>query len=489
MGADPNQVSRVVAIETIFKNFRVGQLFSLLQRVALVGLGATSVSYSLTKKTVTSAVEVGETYGFGSPLHLAALELLPVNGDGIGTIPLTIYPLDKTGLVVSTGELAITGTATANGSIVVNMNEIKTAAIPIVSGETAAQALTKIVAAVAANLNMPADITDEPLPATITVKWGGETANKVNVTIEGSVAGLTITPTNPSTGTGAPDVTDATGQFGDVWETMVINTLDIDNTTALDAYKTFGEGRWGATTKKPLIVFTGNTEATLSTAISVTDARKTDFINSQLVAPGSNNLYFVVAARQVARIVTRANEEPPYDYGSLNANTLTPGTDAEQWNLAQREAAVLGGSSTVKVKDSVVYLSDIVTMYHPTGDPSPAYRFVVDIVRLQNIIYNLDLIFNSTRWDGVPLVPDNQPVASGSSAKKPKTAKADIAALLDALGLAAIISDPETAKANTTVVISPTNNKRLDIVVPVQLSGNANVISIDLNFGFYYGGA
>jgi len=128
----------------------------------------------------------------------------------------------------------------------------------------------------------------------------------------------------------------------------------------------------------------------------------------------------------------------------------------------------------------------VVTFYHPTGDPTPAYRFVVDIVKLQNILFNLDLIFATDEWDGAPLIPDDQPTVN-RDAKKPKTAVAAVAAMLDSLGLNAIISDPETAKLNTIAEIDSQNPKRLNLVTTVQLSGNTNIKSIDLEFGFFFG--
>jgi phage tail sheath gpL-like len=197
-------------------------------------------------------------------------------------------------------------------------------------------------------------------------------------------------------------------------------------------------------------------------------------------------LPFVVAARQLARIAPTANNNPPQDYGSQIATGLVPGADGEQWTYADRDSAVKKGSSTIEVKDGVVNLSDIVTFYHPSGDAIPAYRYVVDIVKVQNILFNLDLIFATKEWDGAPLIPDDQPTTN-RSAKKPKTAVAAISSLLDSLGLNAIISDPETAKKNTLASINAQNPKRLDVSTTVQLSGNTNIISVDFNWGFYFG--
>jgi hypothetical protein len=98
------------------------------------------------------------------------------------------------------------------------------------------------------------------------------------------------------------------------------------------------------------------------------------------------------------------------------------------------------------------------------------------------------LIFATPEWDGAPLIPDDQPTTN-RDAKKPKTAKTAIASMLDSLGLEAIISDPATAKDSIEADINDDNPKRLDITLTVQLSGNTNIISVDLNFGFYFGTA
>jgi hypothetical protein len=135
-----------------------------------------------------------------------------------------------------------------------------------------------------------------------------------------------------------------------------------------------------------------------------------------------------------------------------------------------------------------VNISDVVTMYHPDGEIPPAYRYVVDIVKLMTVIYNLDLEFGQPEWASAPLIPDGQPTVN-PNARKPSSAKAAVNRILDGLGLEAVISDPATAKATTTANISSTNPKRLDVSTTVQLSGNTEIISVDLNFGFFFGSA
>lgn len=485
---DLSAVARVTGIKTTYRDMRGGNILFLPQRLAVVGQGNTNAVYDTAKRQVTSAQEAATLYGHGSPIHLAVRQLLPTNGDGVGSIPVTVYPLvdDESG-VASTGSVLVTGTPTQAAAYRVRVNGDQTQAFVIDTDDTPTTAAAKMAAAINATLGLPVTATAETGTVTVTSNWAGESANDIKLDVIGSTSsGVTFAITQPSGGLANPDVTPALAQVGDVWETMVLNTLNIADETALDAYQTFGEGRWGALTKKPLVVFTGNTATTVTAATAISDTRRDDRVNAQLPAPASPNLPLEVAARQLARIAKVANNNPARDYGSQDATGLTPGADGVQWTYLDRDAAVKKGSSTIEVKDGVVNVSDTVTFYHPTGDALPAYRYVCDIVKLQNIIFNINLIFATKEWDGAPLIPDDQPTAN-RDAKKPKMAVAAVGSLSDSLGLNAIISDPETAKKNTRAEISPQNPKRLDLYVPYQLSGNTNIISIDLDFGFYFG--
>jgi len=484
---DISAVARVVGIKTKFVNLQ-GGIFMLPQRVALFGQGSTAATFDTTKRQVTSASEVASLYGFGSPLHLAAKQLLPSNGDGIGTIPLTIYPLEDDGSgVAATGDITPFGTQTKAAAYSVLINNISSNQFVIDDTDTIATITAKMTESINANLDMPVIAADGTTVVNLTSKWKGLSANDIVVEVLGdATAGTTFVTTQLSGGLINPDVDGALSQVGDVWETMCLNCLNISDEPTIEKFSVFGEGRWGALTRKPLVVFTGNTAITQNDATVISDSRKTDRVNSQLVAPGSNDLPFEVAARQLARVVKIANNNPARDYGSQKATGLNPGTDEQQWDYPTRDVAVKKGSSTTSVKDGVIEVSDTVTFYHPTGDPIPAYRYVCDIVKIQNIIFNYDLTFANDVWDGTPLIPDSQATVN-PEAKRPKDAVAALASVLDSLGLNAIISDPETAKANTIAEISPTNPKRLDVSSTVQLSGNANIISVDLNFGFFFG--
>src|SRR6056297_1789754 len=158
---DASAVARVVGIKTTFKDLRAGGVLFLPQRIAVIGQGATASTYSNTKAQLTSAFAVGQAYGFGSPLHLAAKQLLPANGDGVGTIPVTFYPLDDDASgVAATGTITPSGAATGAASFRILINNIPSATFTVANGDSVAVMTAAITAAIAAELDMPMTAAD-----------------------------------------------------------------------------------------------------------------------------------------------------------------------------------------------------------------------------------------------------------------------------------------------------------------------------------------
>jgi phage tail sheath gpL-like len=594
MAVDASAVARVVGLTTEFKDLRGGAVLNLPQHIAVFAQGSSDAVFSTDKWRATSAGAAGAKYGFGSPIHLALRELMPANGDGVGSIPVTVYPLTDDGSgVAASGDITPSGTATEAAAYRVRVAGILSEEFVIAAGAMATAAnLTaacrEIGEAIRNVLEMPVNVTYDygtvtasaltgtgngtltamsvtgaaipgnytltvvsvvanggvwelrdpygtlingaltmtpgvgaatvfntntgglqftitdgttdfglgasftmTVPATsvnLVSKWKGLSANDLVVEVLDTLGDLTFAVTQPAGGLVNPSVADAIARLGTDWTTMVLNCLNIEDTTNLDRFKTEGDGRWGTLVHAPFVVFTGNTHATVEAATAVCSTRRTDKVNAQLVAPGSPNLPLMVAARQLARIAKVANDNPPTNYNLEVGTGLIPGTDGDQWAWSVRDQAVKLGSSTVEIIDGEVALGDVVTFYRPQGEEPPAYRYVVDIVKLQNIIFNIRIRFETKEWAGAPLLPDDQPT-SNSRAKKPKHAKATLAALVDSLGLNAIIADTKFSKSTIFANISPQNPKRLDTGLTVKLASNAQIIDIGLAFGFFFGQA
>jgi phage tail sheath gpL-like len=492
MSIPPSAIARVIGIETLYENPNLGQALYLPQRIAIVGQGNTLSSYSTDKQLINSEKEAAELYGYGSPLHLVCRQLLPSSGLGLQGIPVTAYPLLDDGAgVAATGNINTTlGPASYSMSGYIYIGGIRSDIIVIQKDDDDATVTGKIKAAIDAVLEMPVTtgaIVTASFP--ITAKWKGASGNEVTIDFSELLHDdfTFVFPAKLSGGLANPDVQDALDLINDVWETIILNCLNYYDTTALETYSIFGESRWNQLVKKPLLVASGAVEDfTSRTNITNLAASKLDRTNFLVVSVGSRELPCVIAAQGLVNdIAQKANDKPAHNYiGVLKG--LHAGSDDLQENYIIRNNAIkLGSSTNVKIGD-LAALSDTITFYHPDGETPPAYRYVVDVIKLQNIIFNLDVIQETFR--GRPLLPDDTPTTD-PDAVQPKGVKTILSVLADNLanGRSAIIVEPEYTKKNMIVEISNINPKRLDTEFPVKLSGNTEVNSTVLKFSFYFG--
>ena len=489
MGVTASAISRVTGVEVSYKNFNTGAAAMLPQRLAIIGTGNTGVSYSTDKYEVeASAADVAERYGYGSPLHLACKQLFPTSGSS-ATFPVTIYPIAiGNSDVAATGAITITGPSTAAGSGTVTIGGID-ADFAVTKAETAAELAAALVVAINAVSDMPVvaavDSTDN-FKVNLTAKWKGANGNRIQVSAECDAAGITLTLTAMSGGAGVPSVATTLSKINTVWETMILNTFDYTDSGLLNELYEFGNSRWGTLVKKPILVATGCTD-NYSTRTAITDARPTDYINFLVVSVGSKELPWVIAAKAMVNdILTTADSNPAQNYKGLLTGLLA-GDDTEQEDYSVRNMSVGKGSSTNIKNGSVAQLNDIVTMYHPTSEGKyPSRRYVVDLIKLMNVVYNVRLIMEADSVVGAPLVSDST-ITTNASAIQPKIVKGWLTNLANSLALKAVIGDQDFTKKNIVVEIDSENPKRLNVTFPVKLSGNVEVASVDILFGFYLG--
>jgi phage tail sheath gpL-like len=479
-------ISRVTGVEATYRNFSQGNAAMLNQRLTVIGVGNDDAVYDGEKHEVFSAVSVAERYGWGSPLHLVAEQLLPAIGSA-AEFPVTMIGLQKaSGAVAASGAIGATGLATANGSAIVRLGGIA-ASFAVSKGAAAADILAGMKTAINGILSMPVKtgtIDEGSLP--LTAKWTGDIGNSITIDIESDIPGVVFDITDFADGSLDPNVSPALLKTGIVWETFILNTFSYKDVSRLDTYQSFSEGRWGPLNKKPLMIAHGCTD-TLEIRTAITGLREYDAANFLVVSVGSRELPFVVAAKGLINdIVTTANKNPAQNYkGRLTG--LHCGADDVQENYTQLNASIKAGASNNIKTGNVAELNDIVTFYHPAAEGNyPAKRYVVDLVKLQNIIYNVRLIMEQDSLKGAPLVSDNT-VTTNPAAVSPKVVKTMFYNLADSLAKAAIIQEQDFTKKNMTVKINSENPKRLDVTFPVKLSGNVEVSSTDVYFGFYLG--
>lgn len=486
MGLPSSVRASTRAIDVQPKDFNAGVAYDLPQRIAIFAQGSDAVAYAPDKFEITSSQDVADKLGYGNPAHLIAKQLFPDNGGVLTAVGVTVYPLpnESTGAAAS-ADITPLGTQTTAAQYVVRVGGIESKAFTAMKDETPTEIIPKMIAAINGELDMPVIATDGTDKVTLTAKHKGTTGNDLIIELLGQPQGVVFTVGTMTGGLVDPDIDEALAQIGDVWETIAINGL---GEIAHDKLLAFVEGRWNQLVVKPFTAYYGSSETDETALKTYTESRKFDRANGVIPCPGSTSAPWIIAAIGVGRIANQANNHPAKEYRNLRLESVVPGKDGEQWLYDERDLAWKAGVSSTQIISGAHCLDNTVSFWHPDGQPKPYFGKQVYHTKLYNVIYNVNLIINSDEWAQASLIPDHQ-VSSSPDVRKPSDLKTQLMVLADNLGGKGIISDPDFTKSNIVVVIDSSNGDRVNVTFPVKLAGNWDIISVDLPFGFYVGGA
>ena len=331
-------------------------------------------------------------------------------------------------------------------------------------------------------------MTTKHLP--FTAKWKGKSGNGIKFVLKCDVPGVTFELSAFTGGVIDPSTQlfDAFKKMGGVWYTCLLNTWDFDNTDILNLFFAEGENRWSVMVKQPCFAIVG-CSAKYADRVAVTDVRTEDYINALGVSVGSPELPLSIAARYAFFAMETYDNNPAQDVKSTLTGLLAGSEDEQEIYLVRNNSQNKGSSTNVRLagENGCAVMNDFITMYHPvTAGKYPGKKYVVDIVKLQNVCFNVRLIMEQDDLKGAPLVKDED-VVTNPKAIQPKTIVGYYYNLADSLVKHAIITDAKYTKKNLTVTIDDENPKRLNTTFPVKLSGNIEVSSNDIYFAFNLG--
>lgn len=489
MSASHGYLSRGSFTDVEHKNLSVSGAKLLPQILAVFGQANDGVTFSTEKyEGESSSFTVGEKYGYGSPIHQAALQLYPEVG-AAAPFKVVFFPVTTPeSATPATGKVGATGTATKNGSGKVSFGGVD-CEFTIAKGDDSDAVLTSIKNAVNSVLNMPVkagEIASNEL--TLTSKWSGASANKISIVLEGGATGITLTTTAFEGGAVDPkaEISTAFAKMGqNEWYTCLLNTWGYDNTDILDLFFAEGESRWSNLVKMPCYSIVG-TSANATARTTISDARPDDYINGFAVSVGSPETPASIAARYAFYALKTFDNNPAQNVKDTLTN-IKAGSDEVQENYMTRNNAFTKGSSTNIKSGNNAKMNDFITFYHPqSAGKYPSKRYFVDIVKLQNVTYNVRQIMENESIIGAPLLPDSA-ITVNPTAVQPKMIRTMLSNLADSLEKNAIIADAAYTKESLTVEIDSENPKRLNTTFPIKLSGNVEVTSNDIYFDFYFG--
>jgi len=447
---------------------------------------------------VTSAQQAGDLWGYGSPIYHIMRILRPISGGGVGGIPTVVYAnAEVAGSTAKVLELTPSGVATGNGTHTVKIAgrtgiDAEFYDINIETGDTTDDITAKITDAVNNVLGSPVTAVDTTYEVQLTSKWKGLTADELTVTVDtnDNDLGITYATVSTASGSGTPDVSGALAQFGNEWNTIVINGYSTA-TSVMSALESFNgipdpnnpTGRYVGTTFKPFVAVTGSTADDPS---SITDARKTEVTIAIAPAPLSKGFTFEAAANMVALWSRQAQDNPHLDVAGRDYPDMpTPISIGSMANYDNRDSFVKKGCSTVDLVAGKYKVQDFVTTYHPVGEVVPQFRYCRSLIQDWNVYYGYWLRELANVVDHA-IANDNDTVTA-STVIKPKTWKQVLYSYADNLATRSLISDPDFMKESLTVNISTTNPDRFETFFKYKRSSFVRIASTTAEAGFNFG--
>lgn len=496
------RLSKVVGYKIAKGNFS-NSTPNLPQRIVVLAEANTANQSGLllSAQNITTSQQAGQLYGFGSPMHRIFEILRPSNGSSIvGGIPtIALAQAAAGGGAAKVITFTATGTATGNGThtVVINgrrsMNGIPYD-INIVSGDTPTAIAAKAVALITGVLGSPVLPVATAGAVACTSKWAGLTSNDNNISIDtnGTSLGVTWAVVDTTAGSGTPSVQAALDQFGNDWNTIIVNSYGAV-TTVMDALEAFNgipdpttpTGRYNALITKPFIALTGSTLADPS---SITDARKLNVTIAICPAPLSKGLPMEAAANMACLFSRCAQDTPELDVSGSYYPDMPVPADGQIGAMAtydSRDVILKKGCSTVSLVSGTYQVFDFVTTYHPVGENPAQFSYCRNLNLDWNVRFGYYLLEQIYVVDH--LLASDSDVVNTNKVVKPKTWKANVKAYAVDLGERGLISEVEFMQDSVITGLSSTNPGRLETAFSYKRSSTVRIASTTATAGFNFG--
>lgn len=492
-------ISKIVGYKIVKGDFRERNE-NLPMRIAVLGEANESnqVNLDLTPKEITSVQQAGNLYGYGSPIYHVIRILKPSLGEGVGSIPVVVYPQAKAGgATAQVFDIVPVGTATKSGThtlVIAGRKGLEGARydIRIEKDDTVADITAKIEDAVNAVLGSPVSADSTNLKATLTSKWMGLTAAGITVSVDtnNDSLGISYGINGVASGSGTPNVTPALESFSNDWNTIVINTYGTVP-SVMDALENFNgipdpenpTGRYFGIIWKPFIALIGSVAEDPS---NVTAPRKDQVTIALCPAPLSKGLPFEAAANMAVLFARQAQDTPHLDVaGRFYPDMPAPTSIGAMANYLNRDTIVKKGCSTVDLVGGRYQVQDFVTTYHKDGENPPQYRYCRNLMIDFNVKYGYYLkeLINVAEH----AIASDSDIVSVAKVVKPKQWKQIVSEYADSLVKRGLTVDPKFMQDSIVVNISTVNPDRLETSFNYKRSGFARIASTTAAAGFNFG--
>lgn len=398
--------------------------------------------------------------------------------------PWVLPIADASDATSATGTVAVSGTATANGTLCVYIGEDEYFC-GVSSGDAAAAVATRLAALVNADPQALATGAATTGTVTFTIDNKGTIGNTIFLGVnqqkgEATPAGLTVTVTGFAGGATDPTVSAALANLGDVPFDFIVSSFS--DTTNLNAFSTFlndSTGRWSWQQELFGHVFYA-TQGSLGTVQTFGTGRNNQH-ETCIANNGSITPPFLWAADLGGVCAKSLRIDPAIPLQELVLDVMPPAV-SNRWGIATRNTLLYTGISTFVVNDAGQVITDrIITTYqiNTAGAPDNSYLDVETMYTLMAGIRDMR-IFLQSQFPRKKLVSDTTRISAGSNMVTSKTVLASAVARYRTQCANGLMQNPDQfaqqAKSQNK------GNGLVALLLPMQLANQLRQIAMLVQF-------
>ncbi|SDI55423.1 phage tail sheath subtilisin-like domain-containing protein [Pseudomonas abietaniphila] len=430
---------------------------------------------------ITSPAQADVQFGKGSMLAGMVRAAMKIDT----YTELQVMPVvDPASGVAATATLAFTGPATASGTIELLIAG-RRVSVGVLSGDTATAIATAVVAAVTAADDMPVTATAATGTVTLTSRHKGEPGNTLNARVNyyvGQVlpAGVAVTISAFTGGTGNPDLAPALAALGDEW--FQVWALAYADSATLATVKTELNSRFAWDREIEAHAFTAarGTQGSLGT---LGDSHN----NQHLVIMMANDEpmpAYEKAAETMAIAALYAAIDPARPIQNLQYAWCLAPSAADKLTNQERNLLLFDGIATSKVNnDGTMVVERLITTYktNTAGGADISYLDSETLFTLMYIRHDWrDYILR--KYPRHKLADDGTRYGAGQPVVTPVVLKAEAISKFrewERLGLAENMPD---FKANLISERNESDPNRADMLLPPDLVNQLRIVANKIQF-------
>lgn len=432
-------------------------------------------------KLITSADMASEYFGPGSMLHCMAKSYF-ANNKITETYAIA---LDDSGTgVAATGTFALTGPATADGTMVFYVAGTRFA-IAVTSADTATDVGDALAAAINADTSLPVTAANVTGTVTLTAKNKGESGNDIDMRTnyyanEVYPAGMGNTTTAMSSGANNPTLQDVIDVLGDTWYNIII--CPFNDTTSLGAIETELADRFGYLRMIDGLYITSKTGTvgTLSTFGNLRNSPHVVCMHSQKVACYIGNFVGALGAK----IALESEVDPARPFQTLELTGILAPADTERFTISENDTLLYDGIATFYVDQSgKVRIQRAITMYqtNAAGVADTAYLDANTLLTLMYLRYDFRTTIQ-TRYARAKLADDGTNFGSGQQVITPKIGKAEAIGKFRQWEAKGLVENIDQFKTDLICERDASDANRLNWVLPPDLVNQFRVGGVTIQF-------